>query len=151
MSASNHQSAHHDQRRPRVKGRQENNESRSKLIRDGALTGTHGGGRGAATAAAVKWRRGPRNRVSGKGVVCAFVEGRWSDGGKRGRAGRLGREGGGRFMRVGLGKYENALVLHTILFFSFFSFSFIIRVQPFIFLQTRYKRRYSYMYDHSLL
>jgi hypothetical protein len=122
MSASNHQSAHHDQRRPRVKGRQENNESRSKLIRDGALTGTHGGGRGAATAAAVKWRRGPRNRVSGKGVVCAFVEGRWADGGKRGRAGRLGREGG-RFMRVGPGKIrERSCTPHHFIFFLFVFF-----------------------------
>jgi hypothetical protein len=32
-----------------------------------------------------------------------------------------------------LGKYENALVLHTIPFFPFSTFSFIIWVQPFSF------------------
>jgi hypothetical protein len=104
-----------------VKGRQENNESRSKLIRDGALTGTHGGGRGAATAAAVKWRRGPRNRVSGKGVVCAFVEGRWPDGGKRGRAGRLGREGGRAI--YARRSWENTRTLLYSTPFYFFPFS----------------------------
>jgi hypothetical protein len=64
-----------------VKGRRENNESRSKVTGDGALTGTHGGGKGAATAG---W-------------------GFWESSG----------------LRLRVGKYENALVLHTIPFFPF--------------------------------
>jgi hypothetical protein len=82
MSASNHQRAHHDQRRPHVKRLRENNQSRSGIIGGGSLTGTHGGGKGAATAATGKWRRGSRARVSGRGGVRAFAERRWPDGKK---------------------------------------------------------------------